>query len=191
MVKGTHHTKETLEKMSKVKKGTNRSLETRKKISEALKGNKCSLGHKHSIETRKKMGEIKKGIKRPHEIREKISKTHKGLLHSEETKKKLSRIRKKMRGEKSSNWKGGITPGNIRIRNSIETRLWREAVFARDNWTCQQCNKKGGILHSHHIKSFAKFPELRFAIDNGITFCNNCHGKIHWPNQNIKPLMER
>ena len=82
--------------------------------------------------------------------------------------------------EKSCNWRGGITPESRKIRNSIQSRLWREAVFARDNWTCRYCRKKGGILHAHHIKSFAKYPELRFAIDNGKTLCRKpCHQSEH------------
>ena len=84
------------------------------------------------------------------------------------------------RGENNGNWKGGITPTLQRIRNSIELHLWREAVFARDNWTCQKCwDNKGGNLNAHHIKTFANYPELRVAIDNGITFCKDCHKEFH------------
>jgi len=79
------------------------------------------------------------------------------------------------RGEKGSNWKGGITPMNETIRKGIEFRLWREAVLARDHWNCQNCGQVNKVLHVHHIKSFAKYPELRFAIDNGITLCRQCH----------------
>ena len=67
----------------------------------------------------------------------------------------------------------------MKIRKSIEYRLWREAVFARDNWTCQKCGIKGGKLHSHHIQNFAQYPEIRFAIDNGITLCEGCHSNFH------------
>jgi len=64
-------------------------------------------------------------------------------------------------------------------RTRIEYRLWREAVFARDNWTCKKCNKTGGRIHPHHIFNFANYIELRFAIDNGITLCVKCHKEFH------------
>lgn len=112
-------------------------------------------------------------------------------LLSEESRKKISQAVKKLwqdpeyikkhseaqRGEKGSNWRGGVTPINKTIRKSIEFRRWREAVFTRDNWTCQECGEKGGILHPDHIKQFAYYPELRFSIDNGRTLCKDCHMK--------------
>ena len=85
-----------------------------------------------------------------------------------------------MRGKNNPRWKGGITPKNVKIINSIQARLWREAVFARDNWTCQKCKKRGSIrLNPHHIQNFNQYPQLRFAIDNGITFCQSCHKEFH------------
>ena len=96
--------------------------------------------------------------------------------HSEETRKKQSQAHLK---EKAPNWQGGITPENARIRAGIEFRLWRESVFARDNWTCPKCEIRGGKLHPHHIKNFSEYPELRFAIDNGITLCQECHKQFH------------
>ena len=95
---------------------------------------------------------------------------------SSSIRKKISEATKK---EKHNNWKGGITPENHKIRNGIEIRLWREAVFARDNWTCQKTKIKGGKLNAHHIKNFSKYPELRFAIDNGITLSEKAHKKFH------------
>ncbi len=113
------------------------------------------------------------------ESREQMSKSHTGVKlppFSEERRRNMGNAKK---GEKHWKWKDGITPENKKIRRSIDFRLWREAVFARDNWTCQRCRIKGDRLHPHHEKNFAQFPEFRFAIDNGITFCNQCHIEFH------------
>lgn len=98
----------------------------------------------------------------------------KGKKMSAETRRKMSE-NSGQRGEKNCKWKGGITPENQKIRMGIEIRLWREAVFARDNWTCQKCFIRGGELQAHHIKPFAKFPEMRTSIENGLTLCKKCH----------------
>lgn len=77
------------------------------------------------------------------------------------------------------NFKGGISPENKIIRNSVQNDLWRIKVFERDGYTCQNCFQVGGILNAHHIKEFAKYPELRFEVSNGLTLCKNCHIQIH------------
>lgn len=86
-------------------------------------------------------------------------------------------MKKRVEDGLHNSWKGGITPINRAIRNSLEYKLWREAVFQRDNFTCQECTYRGGDLHADHIKPFALFPELRLAIDNGRTLCVPCHRK--------------
>jgi 5-methylcytosine-specific restriction endonuclease McrA len=63
----------------------------------------------------------------------------------------------------------------MKIRSSLEYRLWRESVLKRDNFTCVWCGQKGYKLQADHIKPFCLFPELRFAIDNGRTLCEECH----------------
>ncbi len=77
------------------------------------------------------------------------------------------------------NWKGGITPANQKGRSSIEYAQWRKAVFARDGYVCQACGKRGGRLNAHHKKPWAKFPALRYDVENGVTLCENCHKKEH------------
>ena len=144
------------------------------------------IGKKHLEESKHKMSESHKGLKHSEETIKKMSEAHKGkpsgILgkswghHTKETRRKLSETHK---GEKNYRWKGGIESENRRIRKGIEFRLWREAVFTRDNWTCQRCLQRGRELHPHHIQNFAQFPELRFAIDNGITFCKSCHQEFH------------
>lgn len=75
-------------------------------------------------------------------------------------------------------FKDGKSMLRERARLSYQLREWREAVFKRDNYTCQKCGKTGE-LHAHHVRPFSEHPELRFNVDNGITYCIDCHGIIH------------
>ena len=64
-------------------------------------------------------------------------------------------------------------------RNNQEYRNWRADVLERDEYTCQYCGKKGGVLNAHHKKEYAKYPELRYEVENGVTLCEECHRKVH------------
>lgn len=80
-------------------------------------------------------------------------------------------------GEKGNNWQGGKASITESARHNLHYRLWRESVFERDNYTCVECKQRGGVLNADHIKAFALYPNLRFAIDNGRTLCLPCHRK--------------
>ena len=56
---------------------------------------------------------------------------------------------------------------------------WRLAVYKRDDFQCQwpNCSSKKR-LNAHHIQTWAKFPSLRFEINNGITLCKPHHDLI-------------
>lgn len=84
-------------------------------------------------------------------------------------------IRSDIVGSRHWAWKGGITPDNVKVRNSVEYKQWRTSVFERDNYTCRYCNQRGGTLNADHIKEFAYYPGLRFSLDNGQTLCLSCH----------------
>lgn len=129
--------------------------------------------------------EFKKGMKLSKEHYRKMSESKRGKpfsgrqatyeeKHSLEARRKRSNA---LMGEKSPTWKGGIYPKNKRLRESFEYKEWRKKVFKRDNWTCQECNIRGGILNADHIKPFSLFSKLRLKIDNGRTLCRECHRK--------------
>lgn len=112
-----------------------------------------------------------------------------------------------MIGDKHPNWKGGITPLNLLLREFFHTNQVPK-IAERDHYICQLCGKTHVPLHVHHIEGFssivseicAEYPDLlpdnpkdrmtlyniithdqRFLDeDNLITFCRDCHFfKIH------------
>lgn len=86
-------------------------------------------------------------------------------------------ISKRQKGSNSHLWRGGVSTENRLLRNSAQYDSWRSAVFARDDYTCQCCGKKGGRLTAHHIKAWSLYPALRFDVPNGQTLCRPCHQK--------------
>lgn len=159
-------------------KGKKHSEKQNKEHSARLIGktpwNKNKVGV-YSKETIEKIKQKTKEAMRSPQIRAKISLSKVGKVGPHKGKHRFN-----MMGEKHPNWKGGSTMLSEKIRKSLEYKLWREAVFARDNWTCVWCGikSKKGIkveLQADHIKPFAYYPELRFAIDNGRTLCGPCH----------------
>lgn len=136
-----------------------------------------------------------KHLSEEHKIKIGITKNGKKL--SEETKIKIGLARKDKIKEKSPNWKGGITPIHKKIKNSLKYCYWRQSIFLRDDFTCQDCGQRGGNLEAHHCKkSFAELlQEVKqnlplidlyeavmiytpfWDLENGITLCKRCHKK--------------
>lgn len=106
-----------------------------------------------------------------------------GKKASLESRRKQSESQKRRVVEGKSNFYiDGRTPKNKAIRGSVEFKIWKDSVFRRDDYRCQECGARSGngkkiYLHAHHIKPFAYYPELRFDINNGQTLCKECHKK--------------
>lgn len=167
MRKGSHHSPEAKLKLSIAhtnnpsrywlgKKKQPLSDATKEKLSLALRGRKLS------DETKRKIGMAQNG--------------RRGFRHSEASRRKIGDGN---RGEKSHMWKGGISDANKRIRLSVDYRLWREAVYLRDNYTCQKTSVRGGDLHPHHILNYSQYPDLRFVVENGVTLSVAAHRAFH------------
>ncbi|MDD4469492.1 MAG: HNH endonuclease [Acholeplasmataceae bacterium] len=87
--------------------------------------------------------------------------------------------------ENSPNWKHELSDEDrTKSRDYEEYRKWRIDVLERDNYTCQDCGIRGGVLEVHHIVGFARNKELRVTVSNGITLCKKCHKMRHRKNKN-------
>ena len=90
-----------------------------------------------------------------------------------------------MKGGGNPNWKGGVSSDRHEMhRRSAEVHSWRREVISRDKRTCQRCGVKKNTrkrieVVAHHKKSWTKFPEFRFILENGMTVCAECHKWVH------------
>lgn len=109
----------------------------------------------------------------------KANKERKGKSYKELYGKRWREETKKRRDSNRKRWIGKHKKQRNKHNGEARYKRWRSSVFKRDNWTCQKCTTQGGTLNSHHIKSWAKFPKLRYTVANGITLCEECHKNEH------------
>lgn len=76
---------------------------------------------------------------------------------------------------KISNWEDVCGKNDRNTNNNLK---WKKSVLERDKHKCAKCGSTED-LNVHHILSFAKYPEARYDIDNGITLCYDCHLAAH------------
>ena len=132
-----------------------------------------------------------KGRKWPEESKKNISKARKGKpTWSSTHKEEMSKIIKKehQEGKRKIAYQK-ISIAKKKYWSKFEKKIrrisyhttdrryikWRKTVFERDNYTCWICEEKGGRLNAHHLKSWAKYPKLRYKVLNGLTLCEFCH----------------
>lgn len=166
--KGQKFTESHLRKLSESKKSNFQFINNLIKRNKARRGIRLSDSHRKKIS----IGLIGTHTQpKSEECKKKISQSKKGSIPWNKG-RKFEQYSK----ENHWNWKGGISRGYRKgYKNDNKYKQWRINVFQRDNWTCQNCNMRGTYLEPHHIKSWARFPELRYELDNGVTLCKECH----------------
>lgn len=195
--KGTKHSLQTKQKISaglkgkkpsNYGKGKKHSVDCavcgcRKKSAHGMKCVSCCaksrVGAKHSKETLQKIKTARAKQVFSEETILKIKIANTGKKDTLEARVKKSNARK---GDKNPSWKGGVSSKNKTERNlamnTLEYKLWREAVFIRDGFQCVFGGAAhGNKLNADHIKPWALFPKLRYEITNGRTLCVSCHRK--------------
>jgi hypothetical protein len=193
---GRIQTKATRDKISKKLKGHKVSKITRKKISKANSGeNNGMFAKKVSKATRSKMSEAQTERYKDPKEREKTGKQSRKFWKNPELKKKLSLS---LGGTGTPYEKLDLT---YTIRHLPEYLEWRDKVYQRDNYTCQECGQMGYELEAHHLKRLSELLKeflhlysnyspiedkeillqlalnykLFWNLDNGQTLCKKCH----------------
>jgi len=90
------------------------------------------------------------------------------------------------RGEKASNWKGGITPERQHFYSSHEWLQAVESVFQRDEGQCRRCSAQPRGQRAfcvHHVVPF-RVKHLRADPSNLVLLCRTCHSFVH-SNKNV------
>lgn len=85
-------------------------------------------------------------------------------------------------GPACPNYIAGTSPERGRLFSRAEGKAFRAAVRERDGHRCRRCNhaERGKwSLPVHHIKPWARHPELRYDVNNGVTLCKPCHLWVH------------
>jgi 5-methylcytosine-specific restriction endonuclease McrA len=103
-------------------------------------------------------------------------------------------VRPNARGKRNPKWRGGKTALALLIRTSGRYRVWREAVFARDSYTCVHCGVHSGnghriwlnadhvvplshLMTQHKLLTFEDAEQCAalWDVSNGRTLCVECH----------------
>jgi len=138
------------------------------------------------------------------ERREAISKSKQGKKRKPFSIQWRRNLGNSHRGKLAWNYKGRTLLYEL-IRKNLEYSIWRNKIFKRDNYTCQNCGQTSkGNIECHHKKEFSvileeflnHYPNLDpmedkeflfeqallykpfWDLNNGITLCDDCHDKI-------------
>lgn len=87
-------------------------------------------------------------------------------------------------GEGSRFYNPDLTDEERLLNNRYESASkniykWRKLIYEKNDYTCQNCSKRGGDLNAHHLDGWHWCKEKRFDVENGATLCVSCHRAFH------------
>jgi len=96
--------------------------------------------------------------------------------------RRLKYKRKRLKYKSGDRWESPM--------EKVKYMSWRKLVFELNKgkqgqskyYVCMKCNKKRKTtrtMHAHHKYSWAKFPDKRFEMSNGVVLCIKCHRGFH------------
>jgi len=148
------------------------TAETRAKMSAA------QTGRKHSEESKALMHRVQSKLDHSAKVVRfrLMNEARRGLSRSAESSRKTSVGLRAFLRRKAVDGKFKYEVDDYRTRDNLpEYRAWRKAVFHRDNFTCQRCLVRGGQLEAHHKVAWRDDESKRYDVENGITYCIDCH----------------
>lgn len=98
-------------------------------------------------------------------------------------------IRQARFGSRSDFWRGGRT--SERASTGRWAREQAPRVHARFDFTCQECAKRGGRLHAHHVIPARRDPAKARDFDDLATVCSECHRAIHTTRESERGFAQR
>ena len=95
---------------------------------------------------------------------------HKINNKRKQTPEQINKRVKKTSKDKHWNWQGGKTKECDKVLETLKSINYGVKLVLKEITSLvKKTGISGGELVVHHINNFADFPELRTAIDNGIT----------------------
>lgn len=175
------------------------------------KGHTFWKGKKLSKEHKEKLSEAHKGYKPSEETRKKMSKTRKGVKRkpfSKEWKANLSKASKNKIGEKSANWKGGITFDKNYRKNYRKDNIERERIrlrkYRKDNpekvkkWAKANPERRNKYLRGRRARkkgadgshTLGEWNNLKIQYNYTCPCCKKSEPEIKLTEDHIIPLVK-
>ena len=197
MRKGSHHSKETKEKLRLINLGKHSYKRSQKTIEKnrlaSLGKNNAMYGRHHTKETIEKMKIIHLRENLSDKILKNMSESHKGknnyfygkhyynednsFYGKHHTKKAKEKMRFAHLGEKAPNWKGGKS---FEPYTPEFNRQLKELIRQRDDYKCQKCGmpeiENIEKLSIHHID----YNKENCLPNNLIALCKICNSKVNF-----------